>query len=75
MSGCEATGNGPAHATPGSRGIGFRGHVLLPFGWKVTGCDEAAVGFGCPVTGAKPRLVCKSDLHRAALKAYLRRDA
>jgi hypothetical protein len=53
--------------------------VRLPvqqlFGSRDIGRAEAQVRFGFQVTEDKPDVVCKSDLHRAVLSTFLRRDA
>jgi hypothetical protein len=58
----------------GCLALGSGRHVPWLFGSQDIGLAEAQVGFGFPVTGDKPRVVCKSDLHRVAVSTFLRRD-
>jgi hypothetical protein len=77
--GRTATGNGLAQATRGCQAIGSRVHGQPRSGWKVTGCDDRAAGFGWPVTGSKkPQAIDKIDfiikgidLLNVAVKAFL----
>ena len=55
--------------------LGFAATSCCRLGGRSLGATRRRLGLGAWSLALSPRLVCKSDLHRASLKAYLRRDA